>query len=113
MSASISDGSVFGMSSCLAILGCLGRSLGQAQASAKSDDFGNSIWVHPSFWRKAEVRHPMRYAKGLPITTIGCIHSLIFPDGVVGKFLHVLRECLRSLDDNPEALASWHIRGQI
>src|SRR5215475_2757528 len=37
MSASISDGSVFGISSCLAILGCLGRSLGQAQASAKSE----------------------------------------------------------------------------
>src|SRR5262249_1599391 len=42
MSASISDGSVFGMSSRLAILGCLGRSLGQALTSAKSE----SDWIH-------------------------------------------------------------------
>src|SRR5262249_11936786 len=37
MSASISEGSVFGMSSRLAILGCLWRSLGQASTSANSE----------------------------------------------------------------------------
>src|SRR5215813_8069328 len=37
MSASISDGSVFGMSSRLAIVGRLGRSLGQTPTSAKSE----------------------------------------------------------------------------
>jgi len=42
MSASISDGSVFGISSRLAILGRLGRSLGQAPISAKPE----SDWIH-------------------------------------------------------------------
>src|SRR5262245_65678206 len=41
MSASISEESVFGMSSRLAIVGCLGRSLGQMPTSAKSE----SDWI--------------------------------------------------------------------
>src|SRR5262245_13083192 len=42
MSASISDGSVFGMSSRLVILGCLGHNLGQAPTSAKPE----LDWIH-------------------------------------------------------------------
>jgi len=42
MSATISDRSVFGMSLCLAVLGRLMRSLGQAPISARSE----SDWIH-------------------------------------------------------------------
>jgi hypothetical protein len=105
MCASISDGSAIGMSSRLAIVSCLGRSLGQTPASAKSE----SAWIHfvtPSHPRETVGRPTMIAA---PAKLLKIIDKILKRDRLRNKSRQAdsqkATECARTTAYEPRLFA--------